>query len=129
MIEKKTAYANLKEFEWIFYVEYTCKNIDLTIAQKLVEERLEITNNISSYIFVDGTKVISIDKKARDFFGSENGTHLIGGMAIYSNSKLSSFLANFLVKVNLVKYNIPIKIFNDQIAAVLWLKEIKSKNG
>jgi hypothetical protein len=129
MKEKKTLYVHMKEIEGIFYVDYNCENLTIEIVQNIITERLEFTNYKKSYFFVDGSKVKNIDKKSRDFFGSEEGTYLVGGMAIYSTKKLSTFLAKFLINVNLIKYNIPIKIFTDKEEAIQWVKNIKAKHG
>lgn len=128
MREISSIYGTIREIDGILHLEYKSENIDITIAKKLVEDRLEFTNHTISYLFFDGSVIKSIDKQTRDFFGSKAGTHLVGGMAIYSNSKLSTFLANFLVNVNLVKYNFPIKIFNDKSEAIKWIKNIKCLN-
>ncbi len=129
MREISSSYGTIKEIDGILHLEYKNENINLEIAKKLVEDRLEFTNHTISYLFIDGTSVKSIDKQTRDFFGSSVGTYLVGGMAIFSNSKLSTFLANFLVKVNLVKYNFPVKIFSDKAEAITWIKNIKHING
>ncbi len=128
MKEKISYYGAIREIDGILHLEYYCDEINIEIAQKLVEDRIELSNHTVSYLFVDGTSVKSIDKKTRDFFGSEKGTYLVGGMAFFSNSRLSTFLANFLVKVNLVKYNFPIKLFNDKSEAISWLKTIKKQH-
>jgi hypothetical protein len=129
MKEKRTLYLHMKEIDGIFYMDFIYENLTIEIVKNIISERLEFTNYKKSYFFVDGTRVKNIDKKSRDFFGSKAGTYLVGGMAIYSNSKLSTFLANFLVNVNLVRYNIPIKVFTDKEEAIQWVKNIKAQHG
>lgn len=129
MKEKRTLYLHMKEIDGIFYMDFIYENLTIEIVQNIISERLEFTNYKKSYFFVDGTRVKNIDKKSRDFFGSNAGTYLVGGMAIYSSSKLATFLANFLVNVNLFRYKIPIKVFTDKEEAIQWVKNIKAQHG
>ncbi|MFN5416488.1 MAG: hypothetical protein ACK5B9_05485 [Flavobacteriia bacterium] len=99
--------------------------VDLSGAKKIVEDRKKITKNQESLILLDATEVKGISKEARDYFGSMEGSVLIKASAIYTNSKLSSFLANFLMKVNLVNTNVPVKLFTDRKKAIKWLHTYK----
>ena len=129
MREISSVYGTIREVDGILHLKYSGENIKLSDAQKLVQDRLDLTNYSVSFLFFDGTNVKSIDKETRDFFGSSQGTYLVGGIAIYSNSKLATFLANFLVNVNLVRYNFPIKVFSDKEEAIQWIKNIKKHHG
>lgn len=99
--------------------------IDLIGAKEIVSDRKKISNNENVCIFLDASEVKGITKDARDYFGSSAGTELIKASAIYTNSKLSTFLANFLMKVNLVHTNIPVKLFTDKEKAIAWLNKYK----
>lgn len=99
--------------------------IDLAGAKKIVEERKKFTNYSNSLILLDATEVKGISKEARDFFGTNEGTELLIASAIYTNSKLSNFLANFLMKVNLINTFIPVKLFTNKDEAIRWLNKYK----
>lgn len=100
--------------------------ISLAVAQKSVAERLVFSHSDPIALMVDGTNVKGISKEARDYYGSEEGSAQLIASAIYTRSKLSAFLANFLLKVNLHRTNIPIKLFNDKEKAIEWLKQYES---
>ncbi|TNE54363.1 MAG: hypothetical protein EP338_07705 [Bacteroidetes bacterium] len=97
--------------------------ISLEVARKSVVERLEFTGDQVVPLLVDGTEVKGISKEARDYFGSEEGSQGLSASAIYTTSKLSAFLANFLIKVNLSKTLIPVRLFTDKSKAIEWLKD------
>lgn len=99
--------------------------IDLAGAKKIVEERKKFTNYSNSLILLDATEVKGISKEARDFFGTNEGTELVIASAIYTNSKLSNFLANFLMKVNLINTYVPVRLFTNKDEAIRWLKKYK----
>lgn len=97
--------------------------IDLEAAKYSVDERINLCEGKSLPLLVDGTTVKAVSKEARDYFGSERGSHLITASAIYTNSLLATYLANFLIAVNLVKSPIPVKLFADKQKAFDWLKK------
>lgn len=100
-------------------------DIDLNAAKFSVEERINLCEGKNYPLLVDGTSVKSVSKEARDYFGSDMGSHLLSASAIYTNSLLSTYLANFLIAVNLVKSKIPVKLFTDKKKAIDWLKNYK----
>ncbi len=99
--------------------------VDLEAAKRIVEDRKKISDYKNSLIFVDVSSVKGVSKEARDYFGSFKGTEFVKASAIFTNSKLSVFLANFLIKVNLSGYNIPVRLFTDKNQAVKWLKSFQ----
>lgn len=99
--------------------------IDKNAAIVSVKERLKYTEYKEVVALVDGTHVKEVTKDARDYFGSEEGSHLLKASAIYTNSVLATYLANFLIAVNLHKTIIPVKLFNDRQKAIEWLKQNK----
>lgn len=118
-------YANFKEEDGIIFSHFDTDTIDFEIAKELIQERLNFTQRKDSIIYIDGTKVKTISKQARDYFGSKEGTQSLIAVAIFTNSKLSAFLANFLMKVNLSSFVIPIKLFSDKNKAIVWLNKYK----
>jgi hypothetical protein len=128
MKEKITEDYKLSENDGLYFLEYTCKNITIEISRNIVKDRIEFTNHTKSYFFVNGTNVKSFDKPSRDYFSSSEGTQFLGGVAIFSKSILSTFLANFLINVKLTKSEVPIKVFNDRNEAIIWLNKIKNQN-
>jgi len=95
------------------------------VAKRIVKARKEMSNYEPCLILVDVTSVKSVTKSGRDYFGSPEGSDLLIASAIYSNNRLSNFLANFLIKVNLIKSRIKVKLFDDRAKAMKWLSSFK----
>jgi len=90
-----------------------------------VEKRKKKSNYQKKKIFIDVTEVKGVSKEARDYLGTEEGSDLLIAAAIYTNSKLSTFLANFFMRVNLVSTNYPVRLFTDRKKAMDWLAHLK----
>lgn len=100
-------------------------NIDLEAAKVSVQERINLCDGKNYPLMVDGTTVTSVTKEARDYFGSDTGSYLLSASAIYTNSLLATYLANFMIAVNLMKSPIPVKLFTDKKKAIIWLKKFR----
>lgn len=122
----KNSFASIYIDNGIIYGIYNKDlTIDLDAAKSVTNDRKKVSEFSSKPMFVDGTTVKSITKEARDFFGSEEGSELLSASAIYTNSRLSAFLANFFIKVNLTKTKVPVKLFTDKDKAIQWLERYK----
>jgi hypothetical protein len=66
-----------------------------------------------------------MDKKARDFLASKEGTKGIKAAAMMLDSAFSSFLGNFYLSVN--KPPMPVRIFTNTKAALNWLQKFADK--
>lgn len=95
--------------------------INLEIAKEIVRTRLSFTGGrkLPSIILSEG--LISIDKAAREFLVSEEGTEGLTVCAIIVDSSFSRFLGNFFMKVN--KTKMPVKMFSDISKAERWLQQ------
>ena len=123
----KTDLMNIWKENDIVFAEFITHKINLKIAKELVEFRLNYTNHQDSLLYIDASKVKIIDKGARDHFGSSEGTKNIKAAAIFTNSVLTSFLANFLLSVNLTRIKSKIKLFNSKEKAITWLNQYNEK--
>ncbi len=117
--------VSMKTENGIVFIYFKVEKINLDIAKKLLLIRLEYTNKKDSIMFIDVTNVKEICKDSRDYFGSTEGTKHLIAVAMFTKSKLSVFLVNFLMNVNLVKNKMPIKLFSDKEKALLWLENFK----
>ncbi|MCC6180403.1 MAG: hypothetical protein IT237_01075 [Bacteroidia bacterium] len=119
LILKESEYTVMKYDDGILWGSYKEDVfIDLKVAKDVVELRKEATNNKCVPILIDARTVVKMDKAACDYFGSPAGFELISASAILTHSRVSTFLANFLIKVNLKKTPIPVKLFNNETEAV-----------
>jgi hypothetical protein len=97
--------------------------IDLAIAKEVVKKRILFSNRSLSPLLIDGRKVKQVTKEARDYFGSKEGAELLSAGAILVESKLTTILANFMVRINISKSYIPLKVFSKEEDAIDWLKK------
>lgn len=91
----------------------------------LIELRHQISNNNSQYWCMDGTKVRSVNKKARDY-ADKHGQEFIYANAAIVNSHITKSIFNTFLKLKNPK--IPFQFFTKKEKALEWLLEIKEKN-
>jgi hypothetical protein len=99
--------------------------IDITVAKSVVEERLKFANFEYSLVFVDVRNIKVLKKEAREFLAFDEEKKKIIATAYYANSKLTIFLTNFFLRVNLKKYKRPTKLFSNKNNAIEWLNSFK----
>lgn len=96
--------------------------ITLEVAKYVVEKRKQFTNSRVVPLLIDARNVKEVTREAREFFSSEEGYEQLSASAIMSDSFMPTSMANFLLKYNLKKTPIPIKLFRNIDDAVDWLK-------
>jgi len=96
--------------------------ISLEVAKAIVQARISFTGAEEMPALIDSKGVISMDKPAREYLASEEGTKGLSASAIVVNSTFSTFLGNFFLTVNRPR-KMPVKIFTDVAAAEKWLKQ------
>jgi hypothetical protein len=99
--------------------------MNLEVAKDIVKARLEFTGgkNVPAIIYNQG--VVSMDKPARDFLASPDGTKGLKAAAMMLDSAFSSFLGNFYLSVN--KPPMPVRIFTNTKAALGWIQKFVDK--
>lgn len=124
--ELSNPYVDLKLEDGIVFAKYKSDiKIDLEAAKILVEDRKKISDYQNYPLFIDATEVSKMSKEARNYFGTKEGAEFISAAAIYTNSSLSKFLANFLIRVNLIKQHTVVKAFDNKEKAIEWLKTFR----
>ena len=108
LIEDNVLVVNYKEGLHITY----------EIAEQIVRDRLTFTKGKKMPVIINSHGVISIDKPAREFLASENGTVGLLATAIIVDSDYTRLLGNFFIIVN--KTKIPVRIFSDIPRSVKW---------
>lgn len=111
LIEDNVLVVNYKEGLHITY----------EIAEQIVRDRLTFTKGKKMPVIINSHGVISIDKPAREFLASENGTVGLSATAIIVDSDYTRLLGNFFLFVN--KAKIPVRIFSDIPRSVKWLQK------
>jgi hypothetical protein len=94
-------------------------NVDLKVAQKAVDSRLEMCGPKSYPFLINIKSVKNVTKKARDFLASEKGCQGVVASAILINSSITSMVGNFFIKIS--KPLVPTKLFTNEEDAKQWL--------
>ena len=100
--------------------------IDMTMARKLVRDRLELIDGTPYPICGDISNMSKVADDARVFLGQPEAIVGITALAIIQKSTIQNLLANFYLKVN--KPEIPTRLFSSKEKATLWLEPYKVKN-
>jgi len=116
-------YVRFEIIEEILIATYKVKSITLDIAMKVVSTRKEFMANKMYHALIKDDSTISIDKKARDYFASDEGIEGIQSVAVLTDSIYKSTLMNFFIKI--LPPKMPVKLFNSEQKALDWLKENK----
>ena len=94
--------------------------LNLEEAKLLVEERMKLCEGKEyPFIIYDGG-VVSMDRDARLFFSSYDGTKGISMAAFIETSVFSKMLINFFLK--LTKPNVKSRAFNNVEEAMKWIE-------
>ncbi len=121
-MEFNTNFVHLLIKDKILVVTYkTGLHITREIAQKIVSDRLSFTEGKKMAAMIKSHGVISMDKPAREYLASEEGTEGLSATAIIVDSAFSRSLGNFFLIVN--KTKMPVKIFSNIPQAKKWLQQ------
>ncbi len=125
-IASDTDYFYLELKEGIIHFQHKPGTIDLTMAKKIVEERLRLFNGRSYPLLITGEGLADISKDARLYLSSDKGTEGILAGALLSNSVFETFLGNFIIQVT--RPGIPVRLFMEKWKALEWLEQFKTVN-
>lgn len=124
----ETDLVTLELLNGIIVGKYKEVYVDLNAAKSLLETRNQFTAQKSYPMALDCTSLKGIDKDARDFFGLPSGSDGLTATALVVRSMFSSFFVNFLIKVNLYKSSLPVRVFNNMDDALIWLEQYKNED-
>lgn len=99
--------------------------IDLEIAQSIVAARLRFTEGKAVPAVLLNQGVVSVDKRARVFFASPDGSKGLKAVAMLLDSAFATFFANFYLSVN--KPPMPVRIFTNPPAAIKWIQQFREE--
>ncbi|MEP6262853.1 MAG: hypothetical protein ABJ092_14850 [Gillisia sp.] len=127
---KKNYFENEIAKMWIedgiLYFEYKPGTfINLEVARKIVESRLEMQGTKAYPVFCDIRGITSSTKTARDYLANE-GSILVKAMSALSLEHVSSGIVDFYIQTN--KPRVPTKIFTSKYLALKFLEQYRDKN-
>jgi hypothetical protein len=124
-MKTETEYVDIELNDGIITAKYKPIFINIDIAKKVMTTRGDFTKNNSYPMLLDCSLLQGIDKESRDFFALPSGSEGLKATAMIVKSRLDTFFVNFLLRVNLYKSNLPIKVFNNYDEAIAWLEKYK----
>jgi hypothetical protein len=127
---------DFKEFEYtsiwrehgsdiVFWKYVPNLEMDISIAKKLVADRLDYTEGKSVFALIDATNLKSGTKEARQFMSDpEGGLKGIAGGAFISNNAFANIIINLYLRIN--KPSVPARFFTTREDALEWINRIRS---
>ena len=116
-------YAQFWIKDGILFFEYRPNVvIDLTIAHRIVADRIQMQNEKSYPILCDIRGVVDSDKAARDYL-AQSGSVLAKAVSIVTNQSVSLIMISFYLKI--CKPSVPTTIFADELQALAFLEAYK----
>ena len=98
-------------------------NINLSIAEELVSNRLDFVKNKKHYLIQQVTRISEIDYDAIQYLKSINhGFKNILGVAYVGSGQLSLQIADIFIKHH---KKIPAQLFYSESDAIKWIKELR----
>ncbi|WP_269223808.1 hypothetical protein [Flavobacterium sp. IMCC34518] len=116
-------YAQFWITDGILYFKYRPNVvIDLTVAHRIVADRIQMQNEKSYPILCDIRGVVDSDKAARDYL-AQSGSVLAKAVGIVTNQSVSFIMTSFYLKI--CKPSVPTIIFTDESLALAFLETYK----
>lgn len=124
-MKTETNYVTLELINGIIVAKYNEVFVTLEIAKEVLNTRSSFTEERSYPMVVDCSLLKGVDKEARDFFSHKEGSQGLKASALVVKSRFNAFFVNFLIKVNLHKTDLPVKMFYDVDDAIHWLEQYR----
>jgi hypothetical protein len=100
--------------------------VDLEVAQKIVDRRLSFTNEKLHYLVLDMSNVRAITTEAKNYLQApETGLKHILGAALVASNPVSAMIANIFIKT---PKDFQAKFFNNKKEAFDWICKQRQKN-
>ncbi|HET8963674.1 MAG TPA: hypothetical protein VFM99_07245 [Chitinophagales bacterium] len=116
---------NTEDSDDIIFTEYNSSiKVDLSVAQELVANRLEFTENRSHYIIINVSNAKEVTHEAKVYMQNpEAGLKNILGAAFLASNPVSALFANIFIKT---RKSFPANFFSNRKDALKWIKELKA---
>jgi hypothetical protein len=115
---------NTEDSDDIIFTEYNFSlKVNLSVAQELLANRLEFTENKNHYIIINISNAQEVTHEAKDMQNPETGLKNILGAAFLASNPVSVLFANIFIKT---RKSFPAKFISNQKDALKWIKELKA---
>jgi len=116
-------FMRLKWSNGIIMGTYKRGPITLEMAKQVVQNRLKFANYVPSPIMINDIGLRSIDKDAREYLSSDEGIQGLTAGALVTDSAFGKHMANFFIRIAVIKPKIPTRIFSHEAEALEWLSQ------
>lgn len=99
--------------------------IDLEVAIKMVNNRKTIAEGQDYKILVVIKNLRAATSDARQYLSTSSAKEGISATAFVTSSPLDKAIVNFFIRANLIKIDIPTKVFNTEAEALDWLEKLQ----
>lgn len=106
---------------------YKTGPITLELAKQAVAIRTEFVNHEPALMIAAEQGVRGFTRDARQYLGSAEGMQGLIAGAMVTKSAFASHIANFFIRVAMIKTKIPMRTFSDMDEAINWLKDFKKE--
>ena len=108
----------------IVFIEFPPNlKVDLAMAQEIVSNRLQFTDNKPHYLISDTTNVRQITAEAKEFLQQpDGGLKNILGAAFIGSNPVAELIANIFIKT---PKDFHARFFSSRKAALAWIEEHK----
>lgn len=100
--------------------------LSLEVSKRVVSDRLKVSNNIPSPIYIDLCNVITTDTRARKYMASKEAVEYITAGGFLIDNEIMKLAGNIFIKID--KPLVPVKLFTDKDKALAWLQQFKFMN-
>src|SRR5688572_23463909 len=97
--------------------------ITLELAKQVVQNRLNFANHKPVPIMINDIGLRSIDKDAREYLSSDEGIQGLTAGALVTDSAFGRHMANFFIRISVIKPKIPTRLFSNDAEALEWLSQ------
>ena len=128
MGEKEVAETEFYKMEiqnGVIWHTYKSGPVTLEIAKEIVRERLRISKNKTLPVLIQNGGLRSLNGEAREYLTTDEALVGLSASAIVAKNMFTQHIANFFVRINVIKPKIPTKIFSAEEEALKWLEEFK----
>ena len=95
------------------------------MARKVVRERSELCSGKPYPALIMDAGLKQLDKDARDFFSSDEGTRGIKAGAMVASNQFNRFIGNFVLRITHDQSKTPARLFDSVEEALAWLEQYK----
>ena len=99
--------------------------VDLEKAKRIVSERKAYTKGKTIIMLVRQEGLKGITREARQYLSSEEGVEGVAAGALIVNSAFESHMANFFIRITVIRPKVPSKVFTNEKNALRWLQQFK----